>query len=126
MYVFYLRTSLFNKMNEQLYKDLDKKLIEKFETFIANNKENNCGCMLSNSQVPISYKNLQTIKTIKEPCYIYAGDTAYGYNYMVYYRHTNGNIYIVNSYIQEFDSYYTLEEWEKTLNLCKSAIDKQE
>ena len=102
-------------MNSELYTDLNPELISKLESYIDNNPPSKNVSALSNFQIPISIINLETIKNSNQPSYIYAGDFSSGYYHCNYYKHSNGNIYVMNFYIQKFEHYYLLEEWEKQL-----------
>jgi hypothetical protein len=102
-------------MNSQLYTDLNPELISKLESYIDTNNPSDNVSALSNFQIPISIINLETIKNSNQPSYIYAGDFSSGYYHCNYYKHSNGNIYVMNFYMQKFEHYYLLEEWEKQL-----------
>ncbi len=102
-------------MNSQLYTDLNPELISKLESYIDTNNPSDNVSALSNFQIPISITNLETIKNSNQPSYIYAGDFSSGYYHCNYYKHSNGNIYVMNFYMQKFEEYYLLEEWEKQL-----------
>ena len=108
-------------MSTELYSDLKPDLISKLDSYIDNNKPSKPSC-LSNHQIPISISNLETIKKTNEPSYIYAGDFSSGYYYCNYYRHSNGNIYVMNFYMQNFEQYYLLEEWEKQLKRYETWV----
>ena len=102
-------------MNSELYSNLSTEIISKLDSYIDNNPPSTNISALSNYQIPISISNLETIKNSNQTSYIYAGDFSGGYYYCNYYRHSNGNIYVMNFYLQEFEEYYLLEEWEKQL-----------
>lgn len=106
-------------MNSELYSELSPELISKLDSYIDNNKPSSPSA-LSNYQIPISITNLETIKNSNEPSYIYAGDFSSGYYHCNYYRHSNGNIYVMNFYMQKFEQYYLLEEWEKQLKIYET------
>ena len=102
-------------MNSELYTDLNPELISKLDSYIDTNNPSDNASALSNYQIPISITNLETIKKSNKPSYIYAGDFSSGYYHCNYYKHSNGNIYVMNFYMQKFEHYYLLEEWEKQL-----------
>lgn len=102
-------------MNSEMYTDLTPEVNSKLDSYIdTNNPSDNAGA-LSNYQIPISITNLETIKNSNQPSYIYAGDFNSGYYHCNYYRHSNGNIYVMSFYLQDFNEYYLLEKWEKQL-----------
>lgn len=103
-------------MNSTLYTNLDSALISELDNYIDSNEPSTPAPPLSYSQINTVTENLEIIKQQKQPGYIYAGDYASGYNYMNYYKHSNGNIYIMKFYLQEFDCYYRLDEWSKNLH----------
>ena len=107
-------------MNSELYTDLTPELISKLDSYIDNNKPKKYVSCLSNYQMPISINNLQTIKNVDQPSYIYAGDFTGGYYHCNYYKHTNGNIYVMNFYLQKFEDYYLLQDWESQLQKYES------
>lgn len=102
-------------MSTELYSDLKPEQISELDSYIDNNKPSPNPSCLSNAQMPISIANLESIKKCNEPSYIYAGDFTGGYYYCNYYKHSNGNIYVMNFYMQKFEEYYLLEDWEKQL-----------
>lgn len=102
-------------MNSELYTDLNPELISKLDSYIDTNNPSDNVSALSNYQIPISITNLETIKNSNQPSYIYAGDFSSKYYHCNYYKHSNGNIYVMNFYMQKFEHYYLLEEWEKQL-----------
>ena len=102
-------------MNSELYTDLNPELISKLDSYIDTNNPSDNVSALSNYQIPISITNLETIKNSNQPSYIYAGDFSSEYYHCNYYKHSNGNIYVMNFYMQKFEHYYLLEEWEKQL-----------
>ena len=97
-------------MNNKLNSDLEPELISKLDSYINDNNPKKCVYFLSNQQIPISLSNLEIIKKSEKPSYIYAGDFSGGYYHFNYYKHTNGNIYVMNFYIQKFEEYYLLED----------------
>jgi len=100
-------------MNNTFYTDLNPELITELDSYINSNKPSIISPALSNYQLTTVSENLKIIKQKNQPGYIYAGDYAGGYHHLNYYRHSNGNIYIINFYLQEFDCYYTLDLWSK-------------
>ena len=109
-------------MNSELYSDLKPEQISELDSYIDNNKPSSNPSCLSNAQMPISISNLETIKNSNQPSYIYAGDFSSGYYHCNYYKHTNGNIYVMNFYMQQFEHYYLLEEWEKQLKRYETWV----
>lgn len=109
-------------MNSELYSNLSTEIISKLDSYIDNNPPSTNISALSNYQIPISISNLETIKKTNEPSYIYAGDFSSGYYHCNYYRHSNGNIYVMNFYMQKFEQYYLLEEWEKQLKRYETWV----
>jgi hypothetical protein len=109
-------------MNSELYSDLKPEQISELDSYIDNNKPSSNPSCLSNAQMPISISNLETIKNSNQPSYIYAGDFSSGYYHCNYYKHSNGNIYVMNFYMQQFEHYYLLEEWEKQLIRYESWV----
>ena len=107
-------------MNSELYTDLTPELIYKLDSYIDNNKPKKYVSCLSNYQMPISINNLQTIKNVDQHSYIYAGDFTGGYYHCNYYKHTNGNIYVMNFYLQKFEDYNLLQDWESQLQKYES------
>jgi len=109
-------------MSNTLYFDLEPELISKLDSYINDNKSKSYVSCLSNNQIPISISNLEIIKKSENPSYIYAGDFSGGYYHCNYYKHTNGNIYVMNFYLQKFEEYYLLEDWERQFNHYKNSI----
>ena len=109
-------------MNTELYTDLNPELISKLESYIDTNNPSDNVSALSNYQIPIAITNLEIIQNTNKPSYIYAGNVSSGYYHCNYYKHSNGNIYVMSFYLQEFEEYYLLENWEKQLKLYKSYI----
>jgi hypothetical protein len=109
-------------MSTELYSDLKPEQISELDSYIDNNKPSPNPSCLSNAQMPISISNLENIKKLNQPSYIYAGDFTDGYYYCIYYKHSNGNIYVIQYYLRKFDEYYLLEEWEKQLIRYESWV----
>lgn len=97
-------------MNNKLNSDLEPELISKLDSYINDNKSKSYESFLSNYQIETSFNNLEIIKKSENPSYIYAGDFSAGYYHCNYYKHTNGNIYVMNFYLQNFEEYYLLED----------------
>jgi hypothetical protein len=109
-------------MSDTLYFDLEQELISKLDSYINDNKSKSHVSCLSNNQIPTSFSNLEIIKKSEKPSYIYAGDFSGGYYHCNYYKHTNGNIYVMNFYLQNFEEYYLLEDWERQFSNYKNSI----
>jgi len=112
-------------MNSELYSDLTPELISKLDSYINSNTPIPLSHIstLSNHKMDISIANLETIKHSNQPSYIYAGDFTGGYNHCNYYRHSNGNIYVMNFYVQKFQEYYLLEDWQSKLLNYQTMIN---
>jgi hypothetical protein len=106
----------------ELYCDLEETLISKLDSYINENEPKKYVSCLSNQQIPISLSNLEIIKKSEKPSYIYAGDFSCGYYHCNYYKHTNGNIYVMNFYLQKFEEYYLLEDWERQFDHYKNTV----
>ena len=113
-------------MNSEMYTDLTPGVISKLDSYINTNNPSDNVSALSNYQIPISISNLETIKNSNEPSYIYAGDFSSGYYHCKYYKHSNGNIYVMSFYLQDFNEYYLLEKWEKQLKSYELRVKKFE
>ena len=107
----------------KLYCDLEYELISKLDSYIYDNDPTKYVSFLSNQQMPISLTNLEIIKKSEKNSYIYAGDFSFsGYYPCNYYKHTNGNIYVMNFYLQKFEEYYLLEDWERQFDHYKNTV----
>ena len=113
-------------MNSELYSNLTPELISKLDSFIDDNFPSTNVCDLSYYKIPTSISNFEIIKKSDKPCYIYAGDFSIGYYYCNYYRHSNGNIYVINFYMQKFKEYYLLDTWKKQLDNYVSWVKNLE
>jgi hypothetical protein len=102
-------------MNTSLQSYLKPHIIAQLDCFIdTTNPSQNCK-LLSNHQIPHAIYNLQIIQNVEQPSYIHAADFENGHYHCIYYRHTNKNIYVINSYLQDFYEYYSIDFWENQL-----------
>jgi hypothetical protein len=104
-------------MSSQMNTDLNPELISKLDSHIDSNKPGNRGQipLLSNHQMPVSIANLQKVRDIGQPSFADAGEFTGGYQHCIYYKHSNGNIYVMRFWLQEFDGYYLLADFEPQL-----------
>jgi len=97
-----------------MHTNLSEDEINQFESWMNGVTPQSIKNTLSCYQLQTSRKNYQSILSETEPSYIYCGATGGGRNHMIYYKSRDQNVYILCFYIQEFTSYWAVDnQWEK-------------
>ena len=97
-----------------MHTNLSEDEINQFESWMNGVTPPSIKNTLSCYQLQTSRKNYQSILSETEPSYIYCGATGGGRNHMIYYKSRDQNVYILCFYIQEFTSYWAVDnQWEK-------------
>lgn len=94
---------------ETTMREISEDLLTYLDNQIKTKRQSHSAPPLSNYQTATSKANFEKIVNENGPAFIDAGSNAGGYSQYYYYKNKNNEIYIVDFYVQEFESYYKIE-----------------